>query len=128
MAAIAIPQVRSGFGSLLVGYYDRAKHLKYAGRVGTGFTETTLRRMTPQLKTLEQSKSPFQGEPRVDRRSGVHWIRPKLVAQVQFANWTDEGLLRQPSFQGLRDDKPATKVTRERAVARARPRKVRAES
>ncbi len=114
---------RSGFGSLLLGYYDRAKHFKYAGRVGTGFTEATLSRLTLLLKKLETKESPYTGEPQPDRRGVVHWVRPKLVAQIRFSNWTDEGLLRQPSFQGLRDDKPAAKVVREQAVAKPRRRR-----
>lgn len=111
---------RSGFGSLLLGYYDRRRGLKYAGRVGTGFNDETLKQLTPQLKRLEQSASPFDGEPRPDRLRGVHWVKPTLVAQVHFAQWTDDGLLRQPSFQGLREDKPASKVVRERVVAHPR--------
>jgi bifunctional non-homologous end joining protein LigD len=117
---------RSGFGSLLLGYYDRRHGLKYAGRVGTGFSDITLKQLTPKLKRLGQSASPFDGEPRPDRLRGVHWVKPTLVAQVHFAQWTDDGLLRQPSFQGLREDKPAKNVVRERAVARPRRRQVEA--
>jgi bifunctional non-homologous end joining protein LigD len=104
---------RQGFGSLLLGYFDK-KQLVYAGRVGTGFTDRTIRDLTPILKRLETKANPFDRGAREASGKGVHWAQPKLVAQIEFGNWTDDGLLRQPSFQGLRDDKPATKVRRER--------------
>jgi bifunctional non-homologous end joining protein LigD len=104
---------RKGFGSLLLGYFDK-KQLVYAGRVGTGFTDQTIRDLTPLLKKLETKTSPFDRGAREAAGKGVHWVEPKLVAQIEFGNWTDDGLLRQPSFQGLRDDKPASKVKRER--------------
>lgn len=105
---------RTDFGSLLVGYYDRGK-LTYAGRVGTGFTQRTLRDLAPQLRSLSQTENPFEQNAGVARSRDVHWVRPKLVAQVEFANWTEDGLLRQPSFQGLRDDKSPQEVRREKA-------------
>lgn len=111
---------RQGFGSLLLGYYDGKRGLTYAGRVGTGFSTRTLRDLTPQLKRLERSTSPFAQGTRQAAGRGVHWIKPSPVAQVRFAEWTHDGLLRQPAFLGLRLDKPAKKVVRERAVKRPR--------
>ncbi len=102
---------RAHFGALLLGYHDRGKKLVYAGRVGTGFNQKTLGALHQKLASLEQARSPFSnlsgttGEAR-----DVTWVKPALVAEVQFSNWTDEGLLRHPSFQGLREDKPAAKV------------------
>lgn len=101
---------RTGFGALLVGYYKGGK-LAYAGKVGTGFDEETLRRMHKQLAQLETRTSPFAaGDP---PRRGVHWVRPKLVAQIGFTEWTPEGKLRHPRFLGLRFDKSAAEVVRE---------------
>jgi bifunctional non-homologous end joining protein LigD len=107
---------RTKFGSLLVGYYERGK-LTYAGRVGTGFSERTLRDLGAQFDKLARKTNPFEGNAAAARGRDVHWLEPKLVAQIEFAQWTEEGLLRQPSFQGLREDKPATAVRRERPQA-----------
>jgi bifunctional non-homologous end joining protein LigD len=101
---------RTGLGALLVGYYDRGT-LVYAGKVGTGFGAQTLRRLSEQLAPLAQDSSPF-GRGRI-REAGVHWVRPELVAQIGFAEWTRDGLLRQPRYQGLRTDKAAVDVVRE---------------
>ena len=105
---------RYGFGALLVGFYDD-KALRYAGKVGTGFTETSLRELQAQLKRLEQSKPPFLHPPTGYDARGVHWVRPELVGEVRFAEWTQEGILRQPSFQGLRKDKQPNTIGREQA-------------
>ena len=104
---------RSGFGALLVGVRAPDGRLDYAGRVGTGFDESSLRKLRKQLDGLRVDTSPFRAPPplRADR---VHWVRPVLVAQVAFAEWTAGGLLRQASFQGLREDKDARSVKRER--------------
>ncbi len=102
---------RTGFGALLVGYHDGDDKLHYAGRVGTGFSDKTLAALQKRLSSLEQRDSPFSGGP--SRAKRVHWVRPELVAEVAFSNWTDDRLLRQPSFQGLREDKPAESVTKE---------------
>jgi len=117
---------RVGFGSLLVGYYSPKHELTYAGRVGTGFSDRTLRELLPRFEKLEQDHSPFERQAELIPLRGVRWLRPKLVAQIEFANWTQDGLLRQPSFEGLREDKPAASVRRERPLARpstARARK-----
>jgi bifunctional non-homologous end joining protein LigD len=102
---------RVGFGALLVGYYDHGK-LRYAGKVGTGYDNETLRRLRSQLAKLETRANTM-----VDanvRGSGVHWVEPKLVAQIGFAEWTNDGKLRHPRFLGLRDDKDPKDVKRER--------------
>ena len=104
---------RSSFGALLLGYYNKKRELVYAGKVGTGFDAHRLRDLLKQLESLQQKESPFS-----DRKSapaGVHWVGPKLVAQVAFGAWTRDGILRHASFQGLREDKPATEITRDKA-------------
>lgn len=102
---------RTGFGALLLGYYDPGHQLVYAGKVGTGFTQRTLGSLYASLAGLEQDHPPF------DRgklpRSGVHWVQPRLVAEVGFSEWTTAGELRHPRFQGLRDDKDPAEVIRE---------------
>jgi len=102
---------RVGFGALLLGYYDSSGRLVYAGKVGTGFDTRTLRSLHGEMSDLEQDQTPFGlGEL---PRSGVHWIEPSLVAQIGFSEWTRDGQLRHPRFQGLRRDKAATEVVRE---------------
>jgi bifunctional non-homologous end joining protein LigD len=100
---------RTEFGALLVGYHDRGK-LRYAGKVGTGFTHATLKDLGAQLAKLRTDESPFD-EP--VRERNVTWVRPELVAQVGFSEWTRDGRLRHPRFLGLRDDKAAEEVVRE---------------
>jgi bifunctional non-homologous end joining protein LigD len=96
-------------GALLVGYYDKAK-LVYAGKVGTGFTDTMLERLATLMKPLAQANSPFDaGSP----PKAAHYVKPKLVAEFEFVEWTRSGNLRAPAFKGLRTDKPASKVVRE---------------
>jgi DNA ligase D-like protein (predicted ligase) len=107
---------RAGFGALLIGYYDPAGQLVYAGKVGTGFDERTLRSMLARLRGLSRRAAPFAaGEL---PRSGVHWVEPRLVAQVGFAEWTSAGQLRHPRFLGLRDDKEPAEVVREQPSGR----------
>ena len=103
---------RVGFGALLLGYYDQDGELVYAGKVGTGFDNETLRGLRARLGRLERNRTPFEAGPPA-RERGVHWVKPELVAQVGFSEWTDAGELRHPRFQGLRDDKPAREVVRE---------------
>lgn len=100
---------RTGFGALLVGYYE-SDRLVYAGKVGTGFDERTLRTLHARLRGLDAPSSPFACAP---RERGAHWIRPELVAEIAFTEWTRDGRLRHPSFLGLREDKPAREVIRE---------------
>jgi bifunctional non-homologous end joining protein LigD len=106
---------RTGFGALLVGVYEEGR-LRYAGRVGTGFTERTLTNLSARLSGLETDQPPFADPPRGREARGVHWVAPELVAEVEFAEWTREGVLRHPSFKGLREDKDPGEVTRERVL------------
>ncbi|RJR52430.1 MAG: DNA ligase D [Desulfobacteraceae bacterium] len=108
---------RFGFGALLIGFYNDSGELTYAGRVGTGFNETTLRRMMKALKPREQDKSPFRNPPKGADARGVHWVRPELVAEVEFTEWTKEGILRHPSFKGLREDKSPLEIGKETSDA-----------
>ena len=103
---------RIGFGSLLLGYHDEDGKLRYAGNVGTGFDENLLRSLMTQLRALETDKSPLAEVPR-----GVkgHWVRPKLVAEIAFTEWTSDGRIRHPVFHGLRTDKDPGAITREKA-------------
>jgi bifunctional non-homologous end joining protein LigD len=100
---------RERLGALLVGYYEDGK-LRYAGKVGTGFDRQTLHRLGDELERRERSTSPFDGG---DPPSTARWAEPELVAEIGFAEWTRDGKLRQPRYQGLRDDKPAREVVRE---------------
>jgi bifunctional non-homologous end joining protein LigD len=105
---------RKGFGALLVGTYE-GDTLVYAGSVGSGFDATLLRDLGKQLRAREIDASPFAVPPKL--RPAPHYVRPELVAQVEFAEWTDDGLLRQPVFLGLREDKSPREVARERPRA-----------
>ncbi len=109
---------RSGrIGALLVGYHDQAGDggpLRFAGRVGTGFTDAELRRLEGLLAPLATDDCPFDPPPpRAELRRGPRWVRPELVAELAFGEWTSDGRLRHPSYLGLRDDKAAADVTRE---------------
>jgi bifunctional non-homologous end joining protein LigD len=101
---------RIGFGALLIGYYDDGE-LRYAGKVGTGFNASLLRSLLKEMKPLKRGDSPFAGKPPVRQR--VHWLEPRLVAQVAFSEWTSDGRLRHPRFVGLRRDKDPSEVRRE---------------
>ena len=105
---------RSGFGALVVGYYDK-KRLVYAGHVGTGFDHKLLNALGKQLRALERKTSPFATEV-AKSNAPVHWCEPKLVCEVRFTEWTDEGYLRHPAFLGLREDKDPKTVGRETAI------------
>ena len=102
---------RTDFGALLVGYYEDGR-LRYAGKVGTGYTAATLRDLGARLRDLETPEAPFVDARPIPR--GTHWVRPELVAQIGFAEWTNEDRLRQPRYLGLRDDKDPAEVVRER--------------
>jgi bifunctional non-homologous end joining protein LigD len=102
---------RTDFGALLVGYWDDGR-LRYAGKVGTGFDHDTLRELGERLRELERPDSPFADVHPIPR--GTHWVEPQLVAQIGFTEWTRDGRLRHPRFLGLRTDKPAREVVRER--------------
>lgn len=103
---------RVGLGALLLGYYN-GETLVYAGKVGTGFDTTTLLDLRARLDRLARSTSPFGAATLRIRERGVHWVRPDLVAQIGFSEWTPDGLLRHPRYLGLRDDKQAREVVRE---------------
>jgi bifunctional non-homologous end joining protein LigD len=105
---------RAGIGALLIGYYDDAR-LVYAGKVGTGFGQAVALDLRRRLGAIERKTPAFEPAPRGLGR-GVHWVAPSLVCEVAFTEWTGDGKIRHPSFQGLRRDKPPRAVTRERAV------------
>jgi len=101
---------RAYFGALLVGYYDKGK-LRYAGKVGTGFNELTLSMLGKKLRALERTTCPFSDYDKSER--DVHWVKPVLVAEFQFAQWTKASRLRVGRYKGLRDDKNAKDVIKE---------------
>lgn len=100
---------RTGIGALLLGVYE-GKKLVYAGKVGTGFSHASLVALGERLRPLVVKEPPVASPPRI---AGATWVEPKLVCEVRFLEWTDEGRLRHPSFEGLREDKSARKVVRE---------------
>jgi bifunctional non-homologous end joining protein LigD len=102
---------RTDFGALLVGYYEDGD-LRYAGKVGTGFDRKTLADLGHRMRELEQEEPPFVDVHPIPR--ATRWLRPELVAQIAFSEWTRDGRLRHPRYLGLRDDKPAREVVRER--------------
>jgi bifunctional non-homologous end joining protein LigD len=106
----------NSFGSLLLGLYDEGvDKLRYAGSVGTGFNEKEIERLLKLLKPLETDEPPFDPVPKPPRvrKGDIVWVEPKLVAQVEFVEWTHDGRLRAPSYQGLREDKSPVEVRRE---------------
>jgi bifunctional non-homologous end joining protein LigD len=111
---------RTGFGALLLGVYD-GDALRYCGKVGTGFNDETLTTLTAKLERLETDNPPFVDPPTGAEARRAHWVRPQLVAEVSFTEWTRDGTLRHPSFQGLRQDKRARDVVRENPVSHAEP-------
>jgi bifunctional non-homologous end joining protein LigD len=104
---------RTGFGAILVGYYDRDGRLAHAGKVGTGLDDATLAELSQTLSSLVRSQPPFHRG--TLPRTGVHWVEPQLVGQVAFSEWTTARQLRHPRFQGLRRDKDPASVTKETA-------------
>ena len=102
---------RVGFGALLVGYY-KGKRLKYAGMVGTGYDDELLRDLGKKLRKIEKGDPPFSKDSLP--KKNVHWVKPKLVGQVGFTEWTGAGKLRHPRFKGLRRDKKPKDVIREK--------------
>ena len=110
---------RTGPGALLVGYRDESGALRFAGRVGSGFSESTLETLATALGTIATPAPPFSDPPRGPGARDVTWVRPLLVAEVAFAEWTKDGILRQPVFKGLREDKDPGDVVLEAPVAPA---------
>jgi bifunctional non-homologous end joining protein LigD len=107
---------RQGFGALLLGVYEEDGGLRYCGKVGTGFDDESLRLLHERLKPLEIARPAFRNPPRGAEARRAHWVEPRLVAEIAFTEWTNDGTLRHPSFQGLREDKKARDVVREHAV------------
>jgi bifunctional non-homologous end joining protein LigD len=102
---------RVGLGALLLGVYDDAGALRFSGKVGTGFSGALLAELREKLAKLERAIAPVVDPQRAER--GAHWVEPKLVAEVEFTEWTDDGKVRHPSFVALRTDKPAAAIRRE---------------
>jgi bifunctional non-homologous end joining protein LigD len=105
---------RTGFGALLIGVHDAEGKLRYAGKVGTGFDDKMLALLTKELAKRAIDKPPFVDPPTGAEGRRAHWVKPDLVGEVQFTEWTRDDTLRHPSFQGLRKDKAARDVVRER--------------
>jgi len=103
---------REGFGALLLGYYD-GDQLQYAGRVGTGFNRQSLHDVRSVLDPLERKTPAYAHPPQGQASRGVHWVTPKVIVEVEFNSWTDDHLVRQASFQGLREDKQPQEIVRE---------------
>ncbi len=115
---------RSAFGALLLGLHDRdSGELRYAGKVGTGFNEATLKSILAQLKPLQVKKAAVVNPPSGFEAKGVHWLKPNLLAEVAFAEMTKDGSVRHAVFHGLRNDKPAKAITEERAKTVKTPAK-----
>ena len=113
---------RENLGALLLGYYDAGGQLVYAGHTGGGFTRDSLQRMYKRLKALERKTSPFVTPPRTNEPA--HWVRPSVVVEVKFNEWTAEGKLRQPIFLGVRDDKDPREVVHEPSAFAAKMRRM----
>lgn len=107
---------RSHFGALLLGVYNDDGELQYSGRVGTGFDEKTLANVWKKISKLESAKPHYSKPPTGSEARGVHWMKPELVAEVRFAEWTGSGNVRHASFIGLREDKKPAEIRRELAV------------
>ena len=106
---------RAGLGALLIGYHANGEFV-FAGKVGTGFTQKSAVALRRTLESLKRATSPFDvGPPRLIARN-AHWVTPTLVCEVSFTEWTDDGRIRHPSFQGLRLDKNAKDVKQEKPI------------
>ncbi|BES70593.1 non-homologous end-joining DNA ligase [Marinobacter nanhaiticus D15-8W] len=108
---------RTGFGALLLGFYDNDQ-LHFAGRVGTGFDEKELKSLHGKLTRLERKSAPVVDASKA-KTKGVHWVRPELVAEIGFTEWTSDNRLRHPKYMGLRDDKSPKDVVKEEPGARS---------
>ena len=110
--------MRSGLGALLIGYYQ-GERLVFSGKVGTGFTHTSADELRGRLDAIERRACPFQPPPTGALARRAHWVKPVLVCEVVFTEWTSDGKIRHPSFQGLRADKKPREVVRELAQIRS---------
>ena len=108
---------RVGIGALLVGVRDAKGALVFAGKVGTGFTNRIAQDLRRRLERIEQTECPFTPRPPGSLGRNAHWVKPTLVAEVAFSEWTSDGKIRHPSYQGLREDKPANEIRREEPVS-----------
>ena len=104
--------MRAGIGALLIGYYDSGQ-LVFCGKVGTGFTHKLALELRARLERIEQTTSPFPSPPAGRLGRNAHWVKPELVCEVEFTEWTSDGKIRHPSFQGLRSDKNPKEIIRE---------------
>lgn len=112
---------RSGLGSLLLGYYDADGQLRYAGNVGTGFSEDALHTLHRRLRALHREGPPFADAP---KGTNVHWVKPRLAAEVAFSQWTGAGRIRHAVFQGLREDKKTTAMKKEQTPRITNPERL----
>src|SRR5690606_10032754 len=108
---------RSGFGALLLGLHDEQGELRYAGKVGTGFNQATLKSLHAKLEPLVVKRCPLDKPPPAAEVRGAHWLKPELICEVAYAEMTRQGVVRHSVFQGLRADKPARAITHERPVS-----------
>ncbi|WP_336605498.1 DNA ligase D [Stutzerimonas stutzeri] len=111
---------RSGFGALLLGLHNDKGELHYAGKVGTGFNQATLKSLHAKLKSLKADKSPLAKTPPAADVRGAHWLKPELMCEVAYAEMTRQGVIRHSVFHGLRSDKPAKAITHERPAKSAK--------
>ena len=109
---------RAGIGALLIGHYDAGK-LIFSGRVGTGFTQKVALDLRRTLESIAQKSCPFDPPPMGPLARSAHWVKPQLVCQVEFTEWTSDGKIRHPAFKGLRRDKKPKEVKRERPMRNA---------
>ncbi|HZN55835.1 MAG TPA: DNA ligase D [Candidatus Polarisedimenticolaceae bacterium] len=112
---------RKGFGSLVLAHHDAAGRLVYSGKVGTGFDDALLADLSRKLARIATPKHPLGVDPPRAEVRGVHWARPRIVAEIEFTEWTADGRLRHPSFLGIREDKEPDEVVREETGREARP-------